>query len=336
MNNNLKLELSTWTLVKFILVILGFYLAYLIRDIIVILFIVAILVAALRPVVNKWEKKIGRGLAVISVFLIMVAIITIFIYLVVPPLVDQTKQFINNIPETANRFTALRNHFPSLSTWGDNITKNLGNYTGSFISITEGVLGGIANFITVIILTLYFLLDQQIFSRFLQSIIPTGKKVEIIKLTEKISTKIGDWLRGQLLLGLIMGILTFIGLSIIRVPYALTLAVVACVMEILPIIGPIISGALSGIVALSVSPLAVLFVILLTIVLHQLEGNLIAPKILQKAIGLPAAIILLAILIGAKLLGLAGALLAVPLAGIIYVLAQEWQNLNPKNDDRED
>ncbi len=287
-NNRLKLEVSTWSIIKIILVLLGVYVLYLIRDVILLLFVVAILVAALRPIVNSWEKKIGRGLSIVSVFVIMAALVTGFIYIIIPPLIEQTGQLVSVLPDFIDRFAAIRTHVPALSSGIDALTNNIGGVTGGFVSITFGVIGGIANIITAIILTLYFLLDQRIFSRFLQSLIPARKKSEVANIVEKISDKIGDWLRGQLLLGLVIGVLTYIGLTIIQVPYALTLAVIAGVLEILPIIGPIVAGVIMALVALTVSPITLLFSIILAVVLQQLENNLLAPKIMQKAVGLPA------------------------------------------------
>jgi predicted PurR-regulated permease PerM len=139
-----------------------------------------------------------------------------------------------------------------------------------------------------------------------------------------------------MILGIVMGLLTYIGLSILGIKYAIILGVVAGVMEIVPFFGPLISGLLACIVALSVSPLLAFFAILLTVVLHQLENSFLAPKILQKAIGLPPAVIIIGLLIGGKLLGLAGALLAAPILGIIFVIIQERETLKlllSKSDD---
>jgi predicted PurR-regulated permease PerM len=218
------------------------------------------------------------------------------------------------------------------------LTQSLGSITGSFISITTSVVGAVVAFFTVLFLTIYFLIDEQVFTKFLSSAIPQSKKEKVATVTNKISTKIGEWLRGQLLLCLTIGILVYIGLSIIGVKYALALAVISGVLEILPVVGPIISGVLAAIISLSISPLTALIVVVFYILLQQLENNLIVPKVMAKAVGLPPAIIIIAILIGGKLLGVVGALLAVPLIAIIYVVFQEWETIRKlvaKNEDRD-
>jgi predicted PurR-regulated permease PerM len=204
------------------------------------------------------------------------------------------------------------------------LTSSLGSITSSFISITTSVVGAIITFFTVLVLAIYFLVDEQIFTKFLLSVTPDNKEQKVTALINKISNKIGEWVRGQLLLGLVIGVIVYIGLSIIGIKYALTLAVISGVLEILPIIGPIISGVLAALVGLSVSPITALIVIIFYILVQQLENNLVVPKLMAKAVGLPPAIIIIAILVGGKLLGVIGALLAVPVAAIAYVIFEEW------------
>ena len=332
MNNKVSLDVPVWTIIKIVLVGVAFYIAFLLKDVLALLLIVGILSAAFRPIVKKWATKIGNTFAVLLLSLIIILFITGFIYIVIPPLMDQTRQLIAGFPGYIVQYAALKSHFPSLTNAIISYTQNLGSYTGSVISFTTSLIGGIANFFTIIILTLYVLLDQKFYYK-IETFIPEDRRDSVIQLIRKITLKIGDWLRGQLLLGLIMGTLTFIGLSIIGVPYALTLGVAAGILELLPIIGPVVAGLLAILVALTVSPVTAIFTAALAIVLQQLENAFVAPKVMQKAVGLPPAIIIVAVLIGGKLLGLAGALLAVPTAAIAYVIVQEWSSIRKKSDD---
>lgn len=324
MNQKLKIDVSTMAVVKLTLIIFAIYLLYLIRDVIVVLFVVLILVASLRPVVKSWGKKIGNTFAVIALMLIMFGMIAAFLYVIVPPFIDQTKSLINNLPGYANRLSILRDRVPSLDNAYTSILSSIGDVGGGFISVTTGVFGGIVTFLTIIVLTVYFLLDEKFFANTFYRMIPSDKRETIIEIISKITQKVGDWLRGQLLLGLIIGLCVYVGTSIIGLRYALTLGVIAGVLEIIPIIGPIISGVLGTLIALFISPVTALITAIFYIVLQQLENNLLVPKIMQRAVGLPPAIIIVAILIGGKLLGIAGALLAVPISGILYVIIQEW------------
>lgn len=335
MNEKVRVDISISAILK-VLAVLGFvYLLFLIRDILILIFIAGILVAAFAPIINKWSKKIGKTLSILILVLLIIGGIAGFTYLIVPPFITQTKQLIAGLPEFANSFSIIRSYLPSIEKGLSALTESLGGITGSFISITTSVVGAIVAFFTVLVLTIYFLIDEQVFTRFLSTVIPKSKKEGVTSLIRKISAKIGEWLRGQLLLGIIIGIIVYIGLTIIGVKYALALAVISGVLEILPIVGPIISGTLAALISLSISPITALIVVVFYVLLQQLENNFIVPKVMSKAVGLPPAIIIIAILIGGKLLGVIGALLAVPMIAIIYVVFQEWetiQKLASKNE----
>lgn len=325
MGERVKIDISTATLLRIALFIGAIYLIYLLRDVIALLFVVTILVAAFRPVVAKWGRKIGYKLAVASLVLIFLGVIIGFIALIVPPLMEQTKQLIDQFPEYLNRLSALRSHFPTLEA----AIKSLENisFGSGVVDVTTGFVGGLVSILTIIILTVYLLLDAKLFSNLLSRLIPCERHDEAADIIDKIANKVGNWLRGQLYLGLIIGTLVFVGLTIIGVPYALALGVIAALLEFIPVIGPFISGILAALIALSISPITALIVIIYFIVLQQLENNLIVPKIMQKAIGLPPAIIIITIIISSKLFGIIGAILAVPISGIIYVIYKDWNTI---------
>jgi len=157
--------------------------------------------------------------------------------------------------------------------------------------------------------------------------IPDSYKPVVISVLRKIGSKMGSWLRSQFLLMLIMGFSYGIILSIFGVKFALTLAIIGAVLEIIPTIGPILTALLSASMALVDSPWRAFLVLIAFFILQQLENNFIVPKIMQKALGISPVFIIIAVLIGAKLLGILGAVLAVPLAGIAAVLIAEWPNI---------
>jgi predicted PurR-regulated permease PerM len=173
-------------------------------------------------------------------------------------------------------------------------------------------------------MTIDLLLDKNGIHLFIKSTISPDQQEPVLSLMKKISEKVGRWFRGQMILGGIIGVLELIGLLIIGAPYALTLAIISAVMEIVPTIGPLIAGTIAVLVTLSVSPLKALLVFILYLVIQQAENSFIVPKVMQKAVGLSPVIIILAILTGAKLLGIVGAILAVPIAASLSVIVQEW------------
>jgi predicted PurR-regulated permease PerM len=335
MNQEVRLEISFWTVAKVLLAGLVFYLLLMVKDIIALFFLVLVLTASFRPTINKWEKKIGRPLSVLSLVALIVLIIVLIVYLIVPPVISQTKQLIENMPDILNKYAFLKDHIPSLNEGINTLTKNIGNITNSFVSITAGIFGGVVAFFTAIIMTIYLLLDRNGIPLFVKSVVASDQQETVMNLARKISLKVGGWFRGQMILGVIIGVLDLIGLSIIGAPYALTLAVISAVLEIIPTIGPLIAGAIAVLVTLGSSPLQALFVFILYIVVQQIENSFIVPKVMQKAVGLSPVVIILAILTGAKLLGVVGAILAVPIIASISVVVQEWPTIKEnfkKND----
>jgi predicted PurR-regulated permease PerM len=305
-----------------------FYLLYLIKDILVLFFVVLILAATFRPVVNKWETKIKRIPAVLLLLLIILMILAFIGYIVFPPLISQITTFVQSLPQIIDRLSFLSSYKTVIESSLKSLTNNVSGITGGFVSVTASVFGGIFAFLTAIAMTIYLLLDKNGFSNFVRSIVPQDSQIAVTELARKISLKVGDWFRGQMLLSLSVAVIDLIGLAIIGVPYALTLALIAGLLDLVPVIGPIIAGVIAALVALSLSPLQAVFVIILFVIVQQIENSILVPNIMKKAVGLSPVVIILAVLIGAKLLGLIGALLAVPISAIISVIIQEWPTVS--------
>ena len=319
-----QLEISAWTIVKIALVLVLFYLVYLIKDVLVLFFVVLILAATFRPVVNRWELKIKRVPAVLFLLLIILAILAFIGYIVFPPLISQITALIQSMPQIIDRLSFLSPYKSIIISSLKSLTNNASGITGGFVNVTVSIFGGIFAFLTAIMMTIYLLLDKNGFRNFVVAIIPENSRESIIEMARKMSHKIGDWFRGQMLLSLSVAIIDLIGLAIIGVPYALTLALIAGLLDLIPVIGPIIAGAIAALVALSLSPLQAVFVIILFIIVQQIENSILVPNIMKKAVGLSPIVIILAVLVGVKLLGLIGALLAVPTSAIVSVIISEW------------
>jgi len=285
---------------------------------------VLILTATFRPTANKWEKKIYRVPAVLILIFLAILIIALIAYVIFPPLIIQFKELISSIPDLINKYHFSDNYKKILIDNSKSLANNPSAITGSFINITAGVFGGVFSFVTAIVLTIYLLLDRNGLNHFVANLFPSDSQLSILAVTKKIAEKVGNWFRGQMLLCLSMGVVYFIILASLNVPYALPLAVIGAVLEIVPTIGPIISGVLAILVALTVSPIIAIIVAALFIVASQLENAFLVPKIMQRAVGLSPVVIIMAILIGAKVLGIAGALIAVPIVASFAVIIQEW------------
>ena len=327
MDENVKLTISGWTILKVALVFIGLYFLFLIRDVLALFFIVLVLFATFSPLVSKWSTKIGRVAAVALLVVILIAVAALGVYMIIPPVVDQLQALTHKLPDIANQYSYVKDYAPNLEDSLSEFINRFGDISKGVVALTANVFGGLITFITAIVLFVYLLVDEKAIKNFIISLFPNDHRGSITDVLRKVAAKLGDWFRGQILLGIIVGILDLIGLLIIGVPYALTLAVISGLLEIVPAIGPIIAGIIAATIALTDSPIKALMVVVLYIVVQQLENNIIVPKVMQKAVGLSPIIIIVTIIIGAKLMGIVGAIIAVPIAATIAVLVQEWPTI---------
>lgn len=322
-----RVDISVWTFIKLILVILAFYFLYLIKDILALFFIVMILVATFSPVIENWSKKIGRWPAVLSVVLMFIVAVGFLFYLVVPPVISQASEFAQNLPFYIDKLTYVKDHFPTLNNYLASFSSSLSDYTGGVVTFTVGIFGGIVTIIMSLVLFIYLLIDEKAMKIAVVSIFPITYREQLTEVLKKVGNQVGNWFRGQLTLASIVAVIYLIGLTIIGVPFAAMLAVLSGVLDFIPVIGPIIAGTVAAFIALSDSPIKALIVIILYVAVQQLENTFLVPKIMQRAVGLSPVIIIAALLIGAKLMGVIGAVLAVPISASISVLIQEWPTI---------
>jgi len=327
-----RIEISYKTIVFTVLFILGLWILWMIRDVILLLFISFIIVSALHAPVDRLnKKKIPRVLAITIVYLFVIAFIILIIGLIIPPLVEQTKILIQNFPDlldSLNKTIAFyqiptRDLIQSAQNQITAVGQNIFRFTASAFSV-------LIFFITIFVFTFYLLLQWQLVIRFLCSPFSGKTEEKIIRFFDKLQHSLGAWVRGQLTLSLIVGILSFIGLTLLGIPYALPLAIFAGLFEIIPIVGPIISAIPAILAALTISPVLALAAAALYFVIQQTENHLIVPQVMSRAVGLNPLITILALMIGAKLMGLPGALLAIPVVILIKVSAEEF--FAPKGD----
>jgi len=324
-----QIDISTASYLRLFLILLALAFLFLIRDILVLLFLVLIIVASLTPTVDRWARTITRPGAVISVFLLLFVAIGAIFSLLLPPLITQLRDFSLDLPRYTESLSDQRNGF--LATLSDlieaninQISGNLSNFGELLFTRTVGVINGLVGVITMFVLTFYLLLQEEGLKRIYKGVLPAEWYESLAETTRKIAVKLGAWLRGQLMLMLAVGFFTTIGLLIVGTPYALTLGIWSGLTEVIPILGPWLGAAPGVVVGLSESPIQGFLTLLVYLVVQQLEGNILVPRVMSKAVGLNPVIVIVAILVGAKLYGLLGVLLSVPLAAVISVVVEDW------------
>lgn len=337
MKTHQSLDISTMSVLRVLLVLLTIWFLFVIRDIIAIVFISIILASSMNPLVD-WlaAKKVPRGLTIGITYLLVIGLLGAVVYFIIPPMVGQLKQLAEQLPTYFKYFAEITNNLASISTGA--VTENsqqsvnavsnfLNNLSSNIFDTTKGFIGGFTSLITVFILTLYLLLDEDGIKKFFTALIPIKQKTQVLGIAHKVGAGLGAWFRGQLVLGLIIGVMVYIGLALMHVPYALTLAILAGILELIPVIGPIVSAIPALLIALSISPSAALGVGVFYVLVQEIENKFLVPKVMQRTVGLHPVTIIIVLLIGAKLMGLMGILLAVPVTTLIYIILKEWSTL---------
>lgn len=343
--NRLQLvEISTWTVVKVILIIIGFYLLYVVRDVVLMLFLVTILVSALTPSVEWLEnRKIPRLVSVIIVFLVLLATIGVIGSMILPPLYGQMQQLVVELPIKLKNYIVQNDTRLLIQSWQDwliqaglidsfgkaleIIYQQVSNASASIISQTFGVFSAVMVVFTVFVLTFYLLLEDGGYKSFLLHIIPSKQQLAVFNIFQKASIKTGNWLRGQLVISLCIFVMSLLGYSILGVKFPLVLAIIAGICNVIPIIGPIIGGAIAVFVALLQAPWLGLGVLIMAILIQQIDSQFITPKIMGKFVGLSPVAIIISLLVGATLGGIPGVALAIPIAATVSVIMNEWNSV---------
>lgn len=335
--NKTKIEISSWTIIKTLLIIAAFVFFWFIRDILLMLFVVLIIVSVVSPMADYLEKlKIPRSWALGIIYLLIAGFFALLIYLIVPPLIAQTKSLAVNVPSYINSATNFYHKFYKETVDWQNIFNSisgaLSSVGQSFLSVTFSIFGGIASAITIIVLSFYLALESKSAGKFALSFIPEKNKESWSKIGQQIINKIGGWLRGQVVLCLVIGLFDFLALTIIGTPYALTLGVLGMLLEIVPIVGPLVAGVAAVLVTIATAGwIKAIIVAAVYILIQQLENHILVPKIMQKSVGLSPVVILIALIIGAKLAGIAGAILAIPIIAAISVIFMEYKKIRFHN-----
>lgn len=312
-----KVDISHRTIIFIALFILGLWVTFLIRDLLIILFVSVILMSALSPLVNSLIRlRLPKALSIALTYIIIIGAVAGLIVIILPPLIEQSSKLITASPALLTQFFKITNIDRSV------VSSELTNLSKNLFTVTLSLFDNLLTVVFLLVITFYMLLEKEgLESRFASLF--KNREERVRRSIIKIEEKLGAWLQGQMILSLVIGFLSFIGLTILNIPFALPLALIAGVLEVIPVIGPIISAIPAVLLAFTISPLLSVIVAVLYLVIQQLENHLIVPQVMKRAVGLNPLIVILAIAIGSRLLGIAGALLAVPIAVVFQIIAVE-------------
>lgn len=324
-----RMTITTGSWVRAVVVIALAFFLFLIRDIVLIILTSIVIASAIEPAAN-WARKrrIPRLPTILAVYVSLATIFAGVFYFLLIPLLSEVSGFIVDFPTYVSNFDGSTPFGDSLSL--ANIAEELNVYLDSFsqglISSATLFFGGLTSFILIIILSFYLAVQEDGVGKFLSIITPWKHERYVIDLWNRSRQKIGFWMQGQLLLVVIIAVITYLGLLLLGVPHTLLLAVTAGLFEIIPLFGPIIAAIPAVIIGFGEGGMSLgLLVAGLFVIIQQFENQLIYPLVVKKVIGVPPMVSILALLVGAKIAGFLGILIAVPLAAILMELVSDLE-----------
>lgn len=322
-----SIEISHKTII-FAVLFLGFiWLLIQIAPIILSLFVSLLLMTALNPLVDSLVRfRLPRALAIVIVYLCLIAIITGGLTSIIPPLVDQTTNLANRLPSLLDDLGWWLESIGLSGINGEIIASQvsqIGALPANLVKFIISIFSNVIAILMVLVITFYLLLERKNLNKYLLVLFGNGGERDAKMFIDKLEMRLGGWVRGELTLMVIIGVMTYIGLTLLGIPYALPLAIIAGILEIVPGIGPVISGIPAVLIALTLSPAMALAVVALYFLIQQLENTVIVPKVMQAATGVNPLITIIIIAIGLKLAGVIGAVLAVPIVIVLHVVAVE-------------
>ena len=341
-DNETTISITSGTIVKGIFIILGFWALWVLRDLVLVVITSVVLASAIEPAIKFFGKyRIPRIPAVLAVYLSLTGLLVGLFFAFIPPFLTELTEFAENVPEVAKEINvAVFAHDTALLHKGEllinqvaegattqDLIKTVTNLSTTAQSVTGtagAVFGGVFSFILVVVLSFYFAMQERGIENFLKIVIPFGKENYVINLWERSKAKIGKWMQGQLLLAVLIFILVYLGLTIFGLPYALTLALLAGMMEIIPVFGPIMAAIPAILLGFSTGGMSLALIIAgFYLLVQQFESNLIYPLVVRKVVGVPPILVILALIIGYELAGFLGILISVPLAAAVMELVDD-------------
>lgn len=322
---------------------------YLVRSMLLLVYVSALFAIGIAPLVQLLERqrvvptatrRVPRAIAILLIYGAVIGIIVLVGMAVMPPLIQQGVELWQVLPE---RVDAVQQWLVRLGVLDTTITigeavqrapvARGADAVGTVLGAVFGFVGGLFGLITILLLTFYLLVESQsMFAAFVR-LFPKRQRGRVAEVSEVVATKVSAWLGGQILLSLVIGLTSWLGLFLLGVPYYYVLALLSAIGELIPMVGPIVAAVPAVLVAFSVSPGLALAVAIFFVIQQQVENAVLVPRIMGRQVGMSAVSVIVALGMGSSLLGLVGAILAIPTAAILQTLFQELQTHDEITDE---
>lgn len=324
------LDVSWKGILKVAIIVVCFYILFLIKDILV-WFLFALIISILfNPAIDFFQKrKVPRLLATLLVYFAVFGAFTFLIYLVVPLFMTEIDHFLKNFPQFFEKispplralgFQAFQNTQALLKALGD----ALAGMTDNIFSAIATLFGGFFSALFIITTAIFLSLEEKVMEKLLVLIFPKKYEVSALSIWIKCQKKVSGWFGVRLLACAFVGVLVYIALLIFNVKYPATLGFLAGAMNFIPFIGPLLTGALIFLIVAPAGLMKGILVLVVFVLIQYIENNILSPILTKKFVGLPPALVLVAVVIGGRVWGVLGAILIIPLAGILFEFLKEF------------
>lgn len=316
------MDIAYKSVFRVVFVLIAIWFLYQILDILAVVFFGIIISSAVAPLIDKLQTEgIPRIGGALLIYLAIIVAFSFIAYIIVPPMISQIAKLSAQLPSLLAEYTGL------LSIPDDifqEFSQTLRTIPSNIIAWLIGLLGGIGNVFFVFIISFYLSVEDQGIKRFLQTALPDNRYHYVSELIRRSQSTLAQWLKAQLILMSLVGLMTYVALLFLAIPYALALGTLAGILEIIPFAGPVIAAIPAIIFALEQSPLIALITFIVFIAIQQLESQVLTPFIMKRTFELNPVLVLLALFVGAKLGGIVGILASVPLLALFLEFSKDY------------
>jgi len=318
------LDISWRTILKISVAILIFYALFSIKEVLI-LFVFALTISILfNPTIGFLQKKkIPRSLAVVFIYVGIFGVLSILIYMMVPIFAEEVQRFLEFFPQYFEKVSPpLRNlgleAFQDIETFLKAVESSLSGMARNIFTALFVIFGGVFSTLFVIITAVFLSLEGEAVEKALILLFPKKYEARVLSVWQRGQKKVAGWFGGRIIACLFVGVASYVAFLIFTVKYPFTLALFAGVFNFVPYVGPLVTAIILFLIVFPTNPLVGIFVLITFILIQQIENSVLTPVLMKKFVGLPPVLVLLSLVVGGELWGVLGAILAVPLFGILF------------------
>src|SRR3989344_254835 len=334
-HKHVHIEISMASILKAVAILLILLFAYLLKDVFIVFLFALIIAAAVTPFANWLEsKRFPRLLGVLMLYLIIFGLIVLVLSLVIPSITEDLAQLNSALPTIVDRLSSslenVQKGSPQYLDFISEIQNLLEGFSAylqqssqSVIGLIINIFGGLMSFVAIVVVSFYLAVMKKGIEGLIESIVPSEHEAYVSDLWKRSEAKVGKWLQGQLLLALVVGLMVYIGLSLMGIKFALILGILAMALEVVPMAGPVLAAIPAVFLAFLQDPAIGFWVIIFYVAVQQFENHVLVPIVLGKTVGLNPIVVIMALLIGGNLAGISGMIISVPVATVIVEILDD-------------